>query len=424
MVSIGIDMASLPNNLARRLAFAHPLSLLLLLLTTNRVDADEADRPISFVNDVVPVLTKAGCNAGVCHAKAGGGQKGFQLSLLGFEPQEDYESLVKDGRGRRLFSAAPAKSLILLKATGQMPHGGGVRIDPNSASYALLRGWVEQGAPFGDNSEPQLVSVQVEPQRGLVQMGAEQQLQAKAKYSDGSVRDVTSLALYESNAEAMASVTADGLVKIENLPGKVAVMVRYQGQVAVFTAAVPLGAPVENLPPERNFVDKHVFANLKEIGIPPSPICDDATFLRRVTLDIAGRLPTSKEATAFLASTESDRRDQVIDRLLRSPHYADFFASKWTPLLKNRRDSKNDITANFAFHSWIRDSLLTNVRYDQLVRELLAATGTVVGNPPVAWYKRVKDPKEQLEDIAPVVSRRANAVRAVPPPSVRTLEPG
>jgi hypothetical protein len=388
-------ISNLPARHARRLSL-----FVVAVVVSLPVSGADVDKPVSFVNDVMPVLTKAGCNVGVCHAKAGGGQKGFQLSLLGFEPTEDHESLVKDGHGRRLFPAAPEQSLILRKASGQTPHGGGIRLAKDSIGYATLRRWIEQGTPFGTDSELQLVSVDVQPDRGLVKMSGEQQLAAVAKYSDGSVRDVTELALYESNSEAMAHVSELGLVSVQDIPGKVAIMVRYQGKVSVFTAAVPLGAPVESLPPAKNFVDQHVFANLKAIGIPPSEVTDDATFLRRVTLDIAGRLPKESETAAFMASTAADKRDQVIDALLRSPDYADYFAGKWTPLLKNRRDDASDITSNFAFHAWIRDSLLANVPYDQVVRELLAATGTVIGNPPVAWYKRVKEPKQQLEDVA------------------------
>jgi hypothetical protein len=364
------------------------------------VGAAEQIRAVSFVNDVVPVLTKAGCNAGVCHAKAGGGQNGFQLSLLGFEPQEDYEHLVLEGRGRRLFPADPERSLFLMKATGQIPHGGGVRIDATSESYALLVGWIQQGTPYTTASDSELMSITVEPDRGLLIAHGEQQLKSIAHYSDGTTRDITALALYECNDSAMAEVTSAGLVTATDIPGKVAVMLRYQGKVAVYNASVPLGAPVETVPAARNFVDELVFANLKELGIPPSPVCDDATFLRRVSLDIGGRLPTEAEAREFLASTEPDKRDQAIAALLRSPDYADYFANKWTTLLKNRRDDASDITSNFAFHSWIRDSLLANKPYDQLVRELLAATGTVIANPPVAWYKRVKEPKEQIEDVA------------------------
>lgn len=401
MASIGDDMASSKNRLSQRLLIRSLLySLVPALVASVPAFGEDAERPVSFANDVIPILTKAGCNTGVCHAKAGGGQNGFQLSLLGFEPLEDYEHLVMEGRGRRLFAAAPDRSLVLMKASGQLPHGGGVRLEPTSEAYSLLRRWIDQGAVFARDSDPELASVEVQPERGSVPMHAEQQLTALATYSDGSVRDVTRLALFESNDEAMAHVSENGLVKVHDIPGEVAVMLRYQGKVAVFSAAVPLGAPVENLPDAKNFVDKHVFANLKQIGIPPSPVCDDATFLRRVSLDIGGRLPTEEESTAFLGSTDSDKRDQVIEALLRSPSYADYFANKWTSLLKNRRDESSDITSNFAFHAWIRDSLLANVPYDQIVRELLAATGTVISNPPVAWYKRVKEPKQQLEDVA------------------------
>jgi hypothetical protein len=359
-----------------------------------------ADRSVSFVNDVVPVLTKAGCNAGVCHAKAGGGQNGFQLSLLGFEPAEDFESIALGGRGRRLFFGNPDQSLLLLKASGKVPHGGGLRLPKSSPGYATIRDWIRQGVPKDTATSPKLVAMEIEPKKSSLQRLATQQLKASARYSDGSVRDVTNMALFESNDKAMSDVSESGLVKVFDIPGKVSVMVRYQGRVAVFNAAIPMGAPVGTLPPAMNFIDTAVFANLKELGIPPSPMCDDATFLRRVTLDIAGRLPTEDEAKAFLANTSADKRDRWIDELLRSSDYADFFASKWTAVLKNRRDDTSDIVSNFAFHAWVRDSLLANKPYDQFVRELLAATGTVIDNPPVAWYKRVKEPKDQIEDVA------------------------
>lgn len=375
--------------------------LLIVAASGSIASAEETPHaPVSFVNDVMPVFTKAGCNMGVCHAKAGGGQNGFQLSLLGFEAADDYASLVKEGRGRRIVPVAPEQSLVLRKATGQTPHGGGARLSRDSEGYAILKNWIAQGAHFETKAEVEFVSLEVQPSRGITPRNSTQQLRAIATYSDGSTRDVTGMSLFETNSEAMAEVNGDGLVTVQDIPGKAAVMVRYQGKAAVFTAAIPLGVEVTELPPSRNFVDDHVFANLKEIGIPPSPLCDDATFLRRVSLDIAGRLPTPDEAAAFLSSSDPNRREQLVDRLLKSPGYADFFANKWTSLLKNRRDDASDITSNFAFHAWIRDSLLANVPYDQIVRELLGATGTVVANPPVAWYKRVKEPKDQLEDVA------------------------
>jgi hypothetical protein len=281
-----------------------------------------------------------------------------------------------------------------------VPHGGGVRLAGDSQGYQVLLNWIRQGTPSDLETAPKIVSLQVEPPSATVERKGQVALRALARYSDGTDRDVTSLALFEANDPGMADVSPQGHVTIAEIPGKVAVMVRFQGRVAVFNASVPWGAPVENLPPSRNFVDDLVFANLKTLGIPPSPVSDDATFLRRVTLDLCGRLPTEEETRAFLSSQDTGKRDLLIDSLLKSPEYADFFANKWTAMLKNRRDDASDITSNFAFYSWVRDSLLANKPYDQLVRELLAATGTVIANPPVAWYKRVKEPKQQLEDVA------------------------
>ncbi|MBL8830697.1 MAG: S-layer protein, partial [Planctomycetaceae bacterium] len=176
-----------------------------------------AERPVSFVNEVVPLLTKAGCNIGVCHAKAGNGQNGFQLSLLGFEPLEDYDHLVKEARGRRLFTAAPDQSLLLLKASGKRPHGGGVRLEETSAGYALLRQWIAQGALLDKADAPKLVSFAVQHEHGTIARGGQQQLKAIAKYSDGSERDITSMALYESNDRSMVAVDDRGLVKVQDL---------------------------------------------------------------------------------------------------------------------------------------------------------------------------------------------------------------
>ena len=361
--------------------------------------ASESPRPLNFANDIVPIFTKASCNSGGCHGKASG-QNGFKLSLLGFEPQEDYEHIVKEARGRRVFPAAPQQSMLLLKAINGLPHGGGKKLDPNSDDYKLLTSWISQGMPYGKDTDPKMVSIEVQPKQSTMKLKGEQQLKVLARYSDGYVRDVTRSALYEPNEKSMAETTDGGLVKLFDIPGDVAVMIRYQGKVAVYRASIPLGAPVENLPAARNYIDDLVFAKLKQIGMPPSPICDDATFLRRVTLDITGRLPTIEETRAFSASKDANKRDGVIETLLASADYADFFANKWAALLRNKREDKRDITANFAFYSWVRDGFLSNKPYDQMVRELLAATGDVLENPAVAWYKRVKEPQQQLEDVA------------------------
>lgn len=357
-------------------------------------------RPLNFINDVQPILTKADCNTGGCHAKAGMGQRGFRLSLLGFEPEEDYEHIVKESKGRRVFPPAPEQSLLVMKAANIVPHGGGKKLEPNSEEYKTLVRWISEGMPYAQPTDPKITNIEVEPKRLSMKVHTGQQLKVTARYSDGSTRDVTHMALYEANDKSMAEADHHGHVKTLDIPGNVAVMVRYSGLVSVFSISIPLGVPVETLPPEKNFIDRYVFANLKQIGVPPSALCDDSTFLRRVSLDIAGRLPTLEEAKTFLSSKEVNKRDRLIESLLSSPDYADYFANKWTAMLKNKRDDVADITANFAFHAWMRDSLLANKKYDEIVRQILASTGTIVSNPPVAWYKRVKEPTQQLEDVA------------------------
>ena len=362
--------------------------------------AAESSQPLSFVRDIQPILTKTGCNAGACHAKAITGQRGFRLSVLGFEPEEDYEAIVKQGKGRRVFPPAPEESLLITKGAAIVPHTGGKKIEPGSEHYQTLVRWIAEGMPYEQKSEPKLTEIAVEPSRITLKVKTAQQLKVTARYSDGGSRDVTKLALFEANDTAMASADDKGLVQTLDIPGNVAVMVRFGGKVSVCSVSIPLGAPVDHLPPVKNFIDQHVFANLKQIGIPPSPICDDSTFLRRVSLDIGGRLPTLEETKAFISDKATDKRDRAVEVLLNSPDYADFFANKWTALLKNQRTEAADITANFAFHAWMRDNLLANTPYDQLVRQILASTGTIVSNPPVAWYKRVKEPTTQVEDVA------------------------
>jgi len=373
---------------------------LLTAMLANSSLATEPLRPLSFVNDIQPILTKAGCNAGACHAKAVTGQRGFRLSVLGFEPEEDYEAIVKQGKGRRVFPAAPEESLLITKGAAIVPHVGGKKIEPGSEAYHTLVQWIAQGMNYASKDEPKLTGIHVEPARLSLKPATSQQLKVTAQFSNGASRDVTRLALFEANDTSMATATESGLVTTQDLPGNVAIMVRYSGRVAVCSVSIPLGAPVESVPPSKNFIDDHVFTNLKAIGIPPSPLCDDSTFLRRVSLDIGGRLPTLEETRAFIASREPDKRERAVEALINSPDYADYFANKWTSLLKNQRTDAADITANFAFHAWMRDNLLANTPYDQIVRQILASTGTIVSNPPVAWYKRVKEPAAQLEDVA------------------------
>ena len=359
----------------------------------------QQDLPVNFPNQIVPVFTKHGCNGGGCHGKSGG-QNGFRLSLLGFEPTEDYEYLVKEARGRRLFLSAPEQSLLLTKATAQLPHGGGQRIDVDSPAHRLLRRWVEQGAPYGSEDDPVVERIEIFPLERLMQRNGAQQLSVIAHYNDGSSEDVTRMTQFDSNDSEMADVSVTGLVKTSELTGSVAVMARYQGHVAVFRATVPLGIPVENLPPAKNYIDELVFGKLTDLGLPPSPISDDATFLRRLTVDLAGRLPTLAESEEFLSNASPDKRELLIERLLSSTDYADYFANKWNAILRNKRKTPQDRRATYAFHAWIRDSFLENRPYDQFVREIVASSGQADHNPPVAWYREVNDQAAQVEDTA------------------------
>ena len=375
------------------------LTLIAALSAAAPCFAAEALRPLNFANDIVPILTKGSCNSGGCHGKSGG-QNGFKLSLLGFEPQEDYEHIVKEARGRRVFPASAEQSLLLTKGTAQLPHGGGKKLDPNSEDYADLARWIREGMPYGKDTDPKMASISVEPAKLTMPLKAAQQLKVTAHYTDGSTRDVTKRALYEANEKAMAETSETGRVQLFDLPGDVAVMVRYQGKVSTFRATVPLGAPVDKLPASRGFVDDLVFAKLKTIGMPPSDIADDGTFIRRVTLDITGRLPTAAEMKDFMASKDAAKRSILIDRLLDSPDYAEYFANKWSALLRNQRTQPNFARGSYLFYSWIRDSIADNKPYDQFVREVVSASGDLDQNPPVAWYRQVKEMKQQMEDVA------------------------
>ena len=355
--------------------------------------------PVNFENEIVPIFTKLGCNAGGCHGKADG-QNGFKLSLLGFYPKEDYEYLVYEERGRRIFPADPEYSLLLQKPANILPHGGGKRLTPGSYEWELIARWIRQGTPYGSETDPTLARIEVIPPVREMNFKAKQQLSVIAHYSDQSTRDVTRLASYEANHVEMAAANTAGRVTIEDVPGEVAVMVRFQGNVGVFRAIVPQGSPVLTTPPEKTFVDKFVFAKLKQLGIPPSALCDDATFIRRASIDITGRLPSVTEVEQFIADQNPNKRDQLVDRLVDSPGYADYFANKWSSVLRNKRRNGNDTPYTFRFHAWIRRSLRENMPYDQFVRSVLTATGDPESHPPVAWYREVASSTQQMEDTA------------------------
>ncbi len=355
--------------------------------------------PVNFRNQIVPIFTKLGCNGGGCHGKSGG-QNGFRLSLLGFYPEDDFEFLRKESRGRRIFPGMPVESLLLKKAVGQSPHGGGKRMEPGSYEYNLMVQWIEQGMPWGTDQDPSVVSIRCEPEARVLTRGGKQQIAVIASYSDGSTEDVTRMALFEPNEAELAESSVTGLVSTLDLSGEVAIMARYQGQVSTFRATIPLGADTSTLPEAANLVDQAVFNKLRLLGIPASEICDDATFLRRVSLDITGVLPTEEEVRSFLAETAPDKRDQLIDRLLDSTAYADHFANKWNFVLRNKKENGEDGPGTQLFHRWIWSRMYDNVPYDQFVREIVTASGDPQINPAVTWYRDVDSVEEQVEDTA------------------------
>jgi hypothetical protein len=355
------------------------------------VRAFDKGRPLHFTNDIVPILSRYGCNSGGCHGRATG-QNGFKLSLFGFDPSFDYNALVKEARGRRIFPAAPDASLMLMKATARMPHGGGKRLDPDSEAYQTLRLWIIQGTPIGDANAPTLKSLSVFPDQRVLERGSEQQLVVLAHYSDGSIRDVTRQAQYQSNETTVAAVDADGLVRILDLSGEAAVMARYQGQVTVFRALVPLGKAIAKYPefPANNYIDELALAHWKKLGLVPSDLCTDSAFIRRVHIDLCGRLPTPAEVRAFLADTRPDKRSRLIDHLLDSPDYPAYFALRWGSILRNASLAGAEQAA-YAFHEWIRDMIARNRPYDEFVRGIVAAAGEWQDAPAVNWYWQMRD---------------------------------
>ncbi len=359
-------------------------------------------RPVHFVGEVVPILSKHGCNAGGCHGKSTG-QNGFRLSLLGFDPKSDHESLVKEGRGRRVFPPAPSASLLLRKPTAQIPHGGGKKFAIGSPEYNTLVRWIGQGMPFGIGKEPELVRLAVEPSRRIIPRNGRQQLRVMAHYGDGTSVDVTRLAQYQSNAADLAEVDPKGIIRTLDGVGEAAIMARFGGLVGVARATIPSGSdgPRWDDPASRNFIDPLLFRKLRELGLAPSEACTDAEFARRSSLDICGVLPSPAEVVAFEADTSPQKRTQWVDRLLARPEYADLFAMKWSAILKNKRAlGQVSQPGTFAFHGWIRQSLAENKPYDKFVAEIVAARGDANTNPPVVWYRQAATVEERVDDSA------------------------
>ena len=349
---------------------------------------------LSYTRDILPILTKAGCNLGSCHAKSSG-QAGFRLSIFAFDTKSDFMEFVNDSRGRRVFPALPEDSLILQKATVRVQHEGGQRFEPDSAWAKTIADWIRQGMPYETANQPTLAEVAITPGEKTYRKGEEVALKVTAKYSDGSTRDVTDLADYISTEKAIAGVDENGKVKASTESGETVIVARYMGQVAISRVDVPAEKllPAERYAklPVRNEIDKLVYARLQKVGYLPSETCSDAEFLRRTSLDAIGMLPSVQEARAFLTDKNPSKYEQWIDQLLERAEWADHWAIKWGDLIRPN-PSRVGVKPVYLLDQWIRQSFRENKPWNVFVTELLTAEGNTHKNGPVAIWRDKREP--------------------------------
>jgi hypothetical protein len=354
----------------------------------------------SFVNDVVPVLTRLGCNAGACHGKLAG-QNGFKLSLRGYAPELDYIAITRDARGRRIARSRPKESLLLTKPLMLVPHKGGHRLTVGTPDYRTLLAWIAAGAPGPAKAEPEVTAVVVEPAAASYRPEESRSLKVVAVDCCGERLDVTRLALFKSNEEGLSRVDENGRVTALR-PGATAIMASFQGQVAVHVVTTPYDQKVDPaLYAElANLVDDHVMDMLRAMRLPPSPPCDDLTFLRRVSLDLTGTLPDPDDVLAFDRDPSPSKRAALIDRLLESEDYIDSWASFWGELLQNRLERDGDQRGRKgvrSFARWIREQVRADRPWDEVVRDVLTARGPLSQEPAGGYYLVNRRPEDLAE---------------------------
>jgi hypothetical protein len=363
---------------------------------------------VGFREQVMPILSKAGCNAGACHASQYG-KGGFKLSVFGYAPDDDYRALVRDGLGRRVNFLDPGRSLVLLKPTLGVPHEGGHRLDAGSVDYQVLKQWLAAGAPPSAAGAPTVTGLRVLPPRRVGDIGFTQQLRVEATTSDGKTRDVTAWAKFDNADDSVVRVTRAGLVTAVGR-GQGAAMVRFEGQAEIVPVVVPYGAGADLAGwTDNNFIDRHAAAKFREIGIAPSPPCDDATFLRRAYIDATGTLPTVEQAVAFLDSKAPDKRVHLVDQLLgltgdpaqdvHTNDYAAYWALKWSDLIRSNSAVVGE-QGMWALNNWLKESFRDNKRFDRFVRELITARGSIYSNGPANYYRIANGPTELTEATA------------------------
>ncbi len=377
-----------------------PLAGLALAAGLAGVEAHGAD--ISFRNDVQAAIAKAGCNLGTCHGNATG-KGGFKMSLRGDDPDYDYAALIQDVSGRRVNLLDPERSLLLQKATQALAHEGGKRFDTKSWEYAVLRDWIAQGASRHTPGEPELQRLEVTPREQIiVEPESAVQLRVMAAFSDGSQREVTKMAVYEPAQVGLVKVSREG--RVEKLKeGEPTIVVRYLNKQQPVRLAFIAARPEFVWTPTRqdNFIDRHVFAKLKALRMTPSALCSDEVFVRRAHLDLTGQIPPAEDARSFVADKSPDKRARLVDALLASEGFADFWALKWADALRveSRTMDKVGMTA---FHKWIRDAVARNLPVDQFARAVLSAQGSTYQVPETNFYRAMREPNARAEGIARV----------------------
>lgn len=353
----------------------------------------------NFRNHVTPVLTKMGCNQGACHG-ALAGKNGFKLTLRGYDPDVDYETLTRGAQARRVSLAEPAASLLLLKPTFGVPHGGGKRFNKDSLEYRVIEEWIAAGAPPPTANDIEIQNLEVYPKAATLKPGADQQIVVRAKYSDGRIEDVTRWVKFSSSNEGVATVDDWGHVKM-NGSGEAAVTLWYSSRVLYSRLTVPypneVATEVYESFPRRNYIDDFVVAKLQALRIAPSKLADDPTFLRRAYLDAAGILPTAEEVENFLADKSPDKREKMIDQLIGREEFIDYWAYKWSDLLLVS-SKKLRPTAMWSFYNWIRDSVRQNKPWDQFARELFTGSGNTRQNGSLNYFVMHKDPIDLTEN--------------------------
>jgi hypothetical protein len=380
-------------------SIAAALSMLLVVIASTTSMGNDAFNEVSFTNDIVPILSKAGCNGGGCHG-ALAGKAGFRLSLFGYDPASDHLAITRESLGRRVDLAEPATSLLLIKPTMAVPHKGGRRLEVGGEDYQLLAAWIAAGCPGPTPEERRLSSLAIEPEEALLTPGEQAAFRVTAQYDDGSTRDVTRWARFTATDATVATVDGNGMATAIG-HGSGAITAWFSSQIAVgrVTAPFPNEIPQSTFDdaPRANLIDDLVLEQLARLRLAPSPACDDATFLRRAYLDTIGRLPTTDEVRDYLADSSPKKRERLVDLLLARPEFVDYWSYKWADIFLVTGSALRPAAVK-AYASWIRDRVAENTPWDELVSDVVTASGSSIDNGATNFFAVHQDPETMAEN--------------------------